>query len=99
MQYYSKDWYYEVRKVREYTTTVTTKGQVTIPGALRRELNIKPKDRIAVELRDGEIRMRRVRSPVEASFGAVRPINSPEDFRAIRRQIEEDIAEDAIRGL
>ena len=77
-----------------YSTTVTSKGQVTIPGELRRVLNIKPKDKLAFELVNGEIRLRAAQSPVESSFGAVKPRKKPEDFRRMRRQIEEEIAEE-----
>lgn len=79
----------------EYTTTVTSKGQVTIPGELRRALNIKPKDRVAFELADGEIRLRPTKSAVEANYGAVKPINRPEDYRRMRQEVEEEWGEEA----
>lgn len=78
----------------EHSTTVTSKGQVTIPSELRRALNIKPRSKVAFELVDGEIRLRPVQSPVLSSFGAVKPKRKPEDFRKMRREIEEEIAED-----
>ncbi len=81
----------------EYSTTVTSKGQVTIPGELRRALNIKPKDKVAFELVDGEIRLRPAKSVVEATYGAVTPTSRPEDFRKLRRDFEEGMAEDARR--
>ena len=76
----------------EQSTTVTSKGQVTIPIELRRALNIKPKDRVAFKLVKGEIRLQPVRSRLLAGFGAVTPKNRPEDFQRIRREIEEEIA-------
>ena len=78
-----------------YSTTVTSKGQVTIPGELRRALNIKPKDRVAFELVDGEIRLRPAKSAVEANYGAVKPINRPEDFHKMRQEVEEEWGEEA----
>lgn len=78
----------------EYTTTVTSKGQVTIPGEIRRALNIKPKDKVAFELVNGEARLRPIQSPVLSSFGAVKPKRKPEDFSKMRLEIEEEIAED-----
>ena len=81
----------------ERSTTVTSKGQVTIPGELRRVLDIKPKDRVAFELVDGELRLRPVRSRLMAGYGAVRPRRKPQDFRGIRREVEEEVGEDAAR--
>ena len=51
----------------KYVTTVTQKGQVTIPGELRRVLGLKPKDKVAFELVAGEVRLRPIKSAVLAS--------------------------------
>ncbi len=79
----------------EYITTVTQKGQVTIPGALRKVLKIKPKDRVAFELVDGEGRLRPVQSRLLAGYGAVTPRTRPEDFRKMRQEVEEEWGEEA----
>ena len=79
----------------EYVTTVTQKGQVTIPSELRRALEIKPKDRVAFELVDGEVRLRPVKSRLLAGFGAIKPMRRPEDFQKMRQEVEEEIAEEA----
>jgi AbrB family looped-hinge helix DNA binding protein len=79
------------------TTTVTSKGQVTIPVELRRALNIKPKDRVAFELVDGEVRLRRVQSRLLAGYGAVTPHSRPLDFRKLRQETEKEIAEEVIK--
>lgn len=81
----------------EYVTTVTQKGQVTIPGELRKALKIKPRDKVAFALVDGEARLRPVRSVVETTFGAVKPLKplkKPVDFRKLRREIQEEIADE-----
>jgi AbrB family looped-hinge helix DNA binding protein len=82
----------------EFITTVTQKGQVTIPGELRKALRIKPRDRIAFALVNGEVRLRPVRSPVLSSFGAVKPKGKPQDYRKMRREVEEEIAEEVSGG-
>jgi AbrB family looped-hinge helix DNA binding protein len=83
--------------VVERVTTVTSKGQVTIPTELRRALNIKPRDRVSFELVDGEIRLRPSKSVVETTYGAVTPTSRPEDFHKLRRDFEEGMAEEARR--
>ncbi|MCL4757886.1 MAG: AbrB/MazE/SpoVT family DNA-binding domain-containing protein [Rhodocyclaceae bacterium] len=57
------------------TTTVTSKGQVTIPQSLRRELGIRRGSKIAFEIVDDHVEMRVIHSstPVSASgFGMLR---------------------------
>ena len=77
-----------------YTSSVTQKGQVTIPGPFRKALKIQPRDLVAFSLVDGEVRLRPVQSAVLASFGAIKPKRKSEDFRKLRREIEEEIAEE-----
>lgn len=79
----------------EYVTTVTQKGQVTIPGQIRKALKIMSKDRVAWALVDGEVRLRPIPSWVVSSYGSVKPLARPEDFRRIRREVEKEIAEGA----
>ena len=81
----------------EYVTTVTQKGQVTIPGYIRKALKIKPKDRVAFELVDGEVRLRPMKSRLLAGYGAVKPPGKPIDFKKLRREIEEEIAEEVMK--
>ena len=81
----------------EFVTTVTQKGQVTIPGELRKALKIEPKDKIAFELTDGEVRLRPMRSRLTAGYGAVKPKTKPEDFRGMRREVEEEWGEETAK--
>ena len=81
----------------EYVTTVTQKGQVTIPGELRKALKIQPKDKVAFRLVDGQLLLRPVNSVVLASFGAVEPIKNEEkyiDYQQHRREIIDEIADE-----
>ena len=76
----------------EYITTVTQKGQVTIPGDLRQALGLKPRDKVAFALHDGKVVLYPVQSPVLATYGAVKAKNRPENYQRIRREIEEEVA-------
>ena len=80
-------------------TTMTQKGQVTIPVAVRRMLGLKPGDRVRFLTQDGRTVVERAESTLRAGFGAVTPVSRPEDFRARREEFENGIAEDARRGL
>ena len=76
-------------------SSVTPKGQVTIPKHIRTALNIDAKDLVEFTLVDGEVRLRPIRSAV-ASYGAVRSVDSKKrsvNCRGLRREVEEEIAE------
>ena len=81
----------------QYVSTVTQKGQVTIPSHVRKALNIKPRDRVAFELFDGEVRLRPIQSSLLSGYRSVEPLSRPEDFRKIRQEIEEEIADQAMK--
>lgn len=36
-------------------STISTKGQITLPGEMRRKLNIKPKDRVMLKIEGDSI--------------------------------------------
>jgi len=42
--------------------TISSKGQITLPSDIRNKLDIKPKDKVEVIIRDGEIILKTVPS-------------------------------------
>lgn len=69
----------------ELESTVTQKGQVTIPAAIR--------DRVRFEVEDGMVRLRRVTSKILAGYGSVTPNQQPEDFQSLRDEFERGMTE------
>ena len=65
-------------------TTMTRKGQVTIPKEIRDVLGLKEHDKIAFDLKDGEITMKPIRGSVLDLKGSVKPRRKPEDFDRVR---------------
>ncbi len=71
------------------TSTVTAKGQVTIPAAIRERLGIRPGDQVRFSCQDDNIIIRPVVQDIEAAFGLVNAERSasPDDLKqAIRQQ-------------
>ncbi len=70
------------------TTTITKKGQVTIPKSVREELNIEAGDEVIVEMRNGEA----VLAPkVKDPLGKMRELRekiqfTPEELEQMRRE-------------
>lgn len=68
-------------------STLTRKGQVTIPKSLRDQLGLNLGDRISFHLRGEEIVLKPVHRTILDLQGSVKPKNRPEDFGSIRRQV------------
>lgn len=86
-------------------TVVTRKGQITLPIEIRRLLDIKEGDKIAVSVAETEagaparIIVEPIRSVAEYTFGAVKPRKRPLDLEELRRQFEEGMAQQATARL
>ncbi|MCX5866104.1 MAG: type II toxin-antitoxin system PrlF family antitoxin [Proteobacteria bacterium] len=78
-------------------TTLTQKGQVTIPLPIRRALKLKPRDRVVFELEGDTVRIKPFSSRLLAGFGAVKPHRRPEDFSRVRAQFEKAVAEEVTK--
>ncbi|HEX4077977.1 MAG TPA: AbrB/MazE/SpoVT family DNA-binding domain-containing protein [Rhizomicrobium sp.] len=53
-------------------TTMTSKGQVTVPKRLRDAAGLKPGSRVSFELQDGCILLKRESRPAKSRFAKVR---------------------------
>ena len=85
--------------MKNSTSTVTVKGQVTIPIEVRKALGLKPRDRVTFVLEDGMPRILPWKSKLEAGFGAVKPRKMPEDFKELRRMAMEEVAQRALEKV
>lgn len=57
--------------MQRYYTTLTERGQVTLPAEIRRLLGVKAKDKVTFEVEDGMIRIVPSRYTVESVRGSV----------------------------
>jgi len=73
-------------------TTVTRKGQVTIPRTPRTASGLKPRDRRHVALYGDRDIPRRADAAILAGYGSVTPPQPPEDLRRVREEVERAIA-------
>ena len=49
-----------------HVSRITSKGQATIPSAVRKQLGVKPGDRVVYELDDGRVVLRKAQSEDDA---------------------------------
>lgn len=85
--------------MKEKLTIVTRKGQITVPVEIRRALDLKIGDKVAISVEDGETgaHLRPVRSVAEMTFGSVSATKQVEDVVNLRELAMEEIAENAMR--
>jgi antitoxin PrlF len=79
----------------ERETTLTQKGQVTIPQEIRSRLGIKPGDRVRFELEGDRAIITPAPSKLLKWYGMVEPRRRPEDFAKLREEFEQGVAEEA----
>lgn len=80
--------------MQEFETSVTEKGQVTIPQEIRRIMGLQPRDKVRFEVDGDVIKISRASSKLLQWFGSVTPRNKPEDFQKIRKEFEKGVAEE-----
>ena len=81
---------------RQYSSRVSPKGQITLPADVRKELGIKPRDSVSIEVGRGVLRIKpkaRLRD-----FHQISPALEPErSWQEIERVAHEDHADRAAR--
>jgi len=85
--------------MKEILSTITTKGQVTLPIEIRRLLDVRPHDKVAFIVDDGEIRVKACRSVVERTAGVFKSGLPPLSAKQERAAAEEAIAEEAVKRM
>ena len=69
----------------DHLSTITRKGQVTIPAEIRRALHLKEGDTVTWRQDGDEVRLLPARFTLESAFGSVEPRRHPEDFDALEQ--------------
>lgn len=87
--------------MREIVASITSKGQLTIPAAVRRHLGVEPGGKVAFVIEDGSVRLQPTRFTLETVFGSVEPLDreDPDDFDAQIEEAMEDGAAEIVRKL
>ena len=85
--------------MREITTTMTSKGQVTVPAPIRKALGLKARDRVAFTLKGGGAELRPAMDVIERLAGSVKPRKKPEDFKELRAIAIAEVVENALKEM
>jgi AbrB family looped-hinge helix DNA binding protein len=80
-------------RTEEERRSVDPKGRVTIPVAVRRLLGVEAGGTVSFSVRDGDVVLRAVRSPLDQSFRAIPALSPHRTWKEIKRLAAEDRAE------
>jgi len=73
-------------------STITRKGQTTIPKAIREFLGLKPNDKLFYLIEDDKVILKPLRGDILEIRGVVKPRKRPEDYEQIRKIVQEKMA-------
>ena len=85
--------------MKEITTTLTQRSQVTVPAEVRRLLGLKPRDKVTFTIAEGEVRLKPVAYSLESAYGSVEPSRRPEDFDELSRVARDTRAERTLQKM
>jgi AbrB family looped-hinge helix DNA binding protein len=85
--------------MQEITASVTERGQVTIPAAVRRLLGLKQRDKVVFAVQDGIVVLKKPRFTIETAYGSVKPLRTPEDWDARIREAKDARADRLIEKM
>ena len=85
--------------MKELITTMTQRGQVTVPAEVRRLLGLKPRDKVAFEIEDDKVQILPASFTLESAFASVKPATHTKNLKAISRAARDERATEEIRKL
>lgn len=82
----------------QFTTSVTQKGQATIPAPIRKKLGIKPNTKIVFEIKNGSEATIKPAVDFFALKGSVKS-NRPFNMKAMEKAVEDAIVNKYVKKL
>jgi AbrB family looped-hinge helix DNA binding protein len=83
-----------------FRSSVSPKGQVTIPAEIRKQLGVRPRDHVVFHVVDNSVRIEPERMSLESIYGAARPVTPGRPWHEIEEIArEEHAARAAMEGI
>ena len=76
--------------MKEMLSSVSPKGQITIPLEIRQMLGVKPKDKVAFKVENGQVQITPAPYTLESVMGSVEPATRTEDFEQVSAEAKEE---------
>ena len=85
--------------MHETVTPVTCKGQITLPAAIRKALEITRGDKVVLSLEVDEVRLERTESVIAQTAGSLRSEQPGLSADEERQAAEEAIAQESVQRM
>ena len=82
--------------MKEFSTVVTRKGQITVPAEIRKALGLKEGDKVAWVMEGNQVRLSRTGSVVERTAGILKGSEPSLTAEELREAGEQAIAEASV---
>ena len=86
------------RHMKEIVTTMTQRGQVTVPAEVRRMLGLRPREKVAFAIDEGQVKLLPARFTLESAYRSVPPLARPVSDKEMVRIAKEERARRASRA-
>ncbi len=73
-------------------STVTRKGQITIPKEIRDQLGVRQGEKVVFVVRGAEVVLKVIRGTILDLKGSVKAQRHPEDFEAMRKSVRRSVS-------
>jgi antitoxin PrlF len=79
--------------MKEIVSTITSKGQLTVPVEVRRTLGLKQGDKVVFQLEGQEVKLTPASSRLEAGYRSIPALTEPRSWEEIAGIVAEERAE------
>ncbi len=85
--------------MKESIATMTTKGQLTVPIEVRRQLGLKAGDKVLFQFEGQEVKLVPAASRLAAGYQSLPPLDQPREWDEVEATVAEEQAEQYARQL
>ncbi len=85
--------------MKEIVSTITSKGQLTVPVEVRRKLGLKTGDKVVFQLEGQDVKLAPAGSRLEAGYQSIPALSEPKSWDEVEQALQEDRAEAYARQL
>jgi antitoxin PrlF len=78
---------------QEFESSVSPKGQITLPIEFRKKLGVHTKDKVLLKLEDDGIKVVPTRSKIDELFGSIPPLPKPLTLAEMRQVYQDELAQ------
>ena len=83
--------------MKEFLSSISTKGQITLPAEIRSRLGLKPKDKVAISIAEDGVVVKPARADLRAGFGSIPALKTPRTLEQLTEIAADEHAEQAVR--